>query len=99
MQLDLFLPCMNCTNPVPQDKAKFFQAVFVCERCYELAEGIYRKTEKELKQVLTVFQESLRLSLLQGKLHLGTEPSAKIEGLRNLLSAVPKGDPHAGETS
>lgn len=61
------LCCMNCKQPVEQDKAKLFAEVFVCESCHAMAVHFWLRMERELQYLLTMAKESIRLSLLTGK--------------------------------
>ena len=65
------LPCMNCGNEVSETAAKLFAAVFVCPDCFALAESFYKRSEKELKDLLMLQKESIRWALLQGNFRIG----------------------------
>lgn len=67
--MDAF-PCMNCKKPITQAEGKFFAQVYVCETCFTTAESFYKKLEQELRQLLTMSKEALRIALVQGKFHL-----------------------------
>jgi hypothetical protein len=61
-------PCLNCKTEVSQEKAKVFAGVFVCPDCYTKAERLYNKCEGELKQLLLVLKEAIRVALVKGAL-------------------------------
>lgn len=58
---------MNCSAPVPSGKGQFFAEVFVCETCHTQAAHFWQRSEKELRNLLTITKESIRLSLISGK--------------------------------
>lgn len=62
------LQCMNCQNRVPQEDAKLFAGVFVCPTCHMFAERLYRRSELELKQLLSVLQDAIRVAIIEGRL-------------------------------
>ena len=62
------LRCMNCHSAVEQDDAKIFAGVFVCPTCHTFAERLYRRSELELKQLLTVLQDAIRIALIESRL-------------------------------
>lgn len=72
------LPCLNCGNDVAEDQAKIFAGVFCCPVCHELAERLERKIQAQLKQLYTMTRESIRIALVEGKLHFGNEPDKEI---------------------
>lgn len=67
------LTCLNCKQPVVSDNAKIFAEVFVCSSCYETAERLYRRSEGELKMLLLMLKESIRIALLEGRLFVGEQ--------------------------
>lgn len=58
---------MNCGQPVPQAQAKFFASVFLCATCGVQAESFFKRCEKELRHLLAVSKESIRIALISGK--------------------------------
>lgn len=82
------LECMNCHEPTSDEDGKLFAEVFVCSRCYVLAERLYAKTEAELKGLLLVLKDKIREYLVQGKLHYSTDPSANPVSKKFLLQAI-----------
>lgn len=63
------LPCMNCKKPTAETDAKVFAEVFVCSTCYITAERLFHRLEGELKRLLFLSKEVIRVALLEGKLH------------------------------
>ncbi len=65
--MKMTLPCLNCHAETDQEHAKFFAGVFLCGTCHDLAVHFHEKLERELKFLLTVSKESIRVALVQGK--------------------------------
>lgn len=63
---------MNCKKPVDPDSVKFFAQAFVCPTCYECAEHFYLKLEKELRYLLVVAKEAIRVALIEGHFHFNS---------------------------
>jgi len=61
------LHCMNCKKPVVQADAKLFAQVYVCPDCYTQAEHFWLKLDRELRYLMTMAKESIRLALVTGK--------------------------------
>ena len=76
---------MNCKEPVERGKEKFWGQVFVCETCHELATHFFRRLEKDLKNMLVMAQESIRVSLTQGKFHFTEQGASKKAVLEEAL--------------
>lgn len=58
---------MNCNRPTPPTAAKFFAEVFLCEVCAVQAVHFYQRLEQELRHLLVISKESIRLALATGK--------------------------------
>lgn len=89
------LPCMNCHQPTTEADGKVFAEVFVCTTCHTMATRLYQRLEIELKKLLAISKESIRLSLVQGKLHYGTaeeEEPSKQELLKMIVQFSEKKD-------
>lgn len=71
------LRCMNCDQEVSGGEAKVFATVFVCSKCHDTAERLYRRSEGELRMLLLMLKESIRVALLEKRLHVGE--SGKVE--------------------
>jgi hypothetical protein len=63
---------MNCDAPIAAGEMKLFAEVCVCEGCYNMATRMHERALKELKVVLVMMKESIRLALLQKKLQFRT---------------------------
>lgn len=63
---------MSCDKEVSSEEGKIFAEVFVCSNCFLVAERIYQRAERELKQLLVMMKESIRLGLLQKKLQFAS---------------------------
>jgi hypothetical protein len=62
------LTCLNCKKPVDGKKAKLFAEVFLCVSCHSIAVRLYERGESELRMMLVVLKESVRLAALKGEL-------------------------------
>lgn len=82
------IPCLNCGEKCEADKLKLFQGVGVCEDCYTVADLILRRGRHELELLMTMMQELVRTSLVEGNLHLprGSEPPSKAEVLGMIIT-------------
>jgi hypothetical protein len=67
------LNCLSCKCAVDTDEAKFFAALFLCPDCFTIAERLYRRGEAELRMMLTVLKESIRLAALKGELQFSLQ--------------------------
>lgn len=63
------LPCLNCKKPTPEGDAKVFAEVFVCSACHGMAERLFQRLEGELRRLLLLSKETIRVALVEGKLH------------------------------
>lgn len=81
------LSCLNCKKPVHPDEARIFQAVFCCPQCHEIAVRAYGRLEKELRHLLTLAGDSIRVALIRGELQL-SGPEAKDIPKSELLRKV-----------
>lgn len=85
---DAPMACMNCKKPVVANEAKLFAEVFVCPTCYETAVHFWEKLDRELRYLLVVAKESIRLALIDGSFFfpegVGSEVS-KREVLKEIL--------------
>lgn len=79
---------MNCKADVQQGAGKFFAEVFVCESCQTLAQHFHERLERELKHLLVMAKESIRVALVQGKFIFPEAPvgePSKREVLESIL--------------
>lgn len=72
------ISCMNCGKAVSEKSSKIFAEVFVCADCYQLADRLYRKCEGELKRLLLLLKEAVRVALVEGKLKYGQASDAEV---------------------
>lgn len=85
------IPCMNCKRQVTEDQGRVFAEVFVCADCHKMAESLYNRCDGELRRLLLMLRESIRIALVEGKLQLGpaltNEDIPKAE-LLNMISEL-----------
>ena len=74
------LPCMHCKQPVKPDEGKFFgganngPSVFVCPRCFAIAQRLFERIQAELHQLLVMAKEAVRVGLIEGRLQAEPDP-------------------------
>lgn len=87
------LTCMNCDVTVDPDEGKVFAQVFVCPTCYAMAERLYQRGEQELKSLLILQLEAIRLALVEKRFYFSPdkadEPS-KADVLRAIVELEEK---------
>ena len=81
------LHCLNCKADVPADEGRIFAQVFVCPRCFSLAESFYERSLYELRRLEVALRESVRLALLEGRLQFSAAPDHDLSK-RDVLRAV-----------
>jgi hypothetical protein len=87
------LKCVNCQKPTdPKDAQhyKFFAGVFCCGECFVIAERFFDKGTEDLKSLLVMLKESIRIALVQGRLKLGTPPPMRDTPKREVLEEILK---------
>lgn len=62
------LKCMNCQREILPNRGEFFMEVFVCSDCKRVAERLYERAQQDVKHLLVMMKEAIRLGLVQGKL-------------------------------
>jgi hypothetical protein len=62
------LKCMNCMIEVGPNEGDLFAAVFVCPRCHAVATRLYERGQQDVRRVLTMMHEAIRVGLLHGQL-------------------------------
>jgi hypothetical protein len=97
------LPCLNCKTLVDPAAAKVFAGVFVCPTCHTVAERLEQRGTQELKALLTMQREAIRIALVEGRLQLSTtdlsrEPT-KQEVLQEVLRLAEQRDKSKAEGS
>lgn len=66
---------MNCNAEVASDQTKLYLQVFVCPRCYEMAEAFSNLVLLDLANIKSRMVVGLRHALLHGKLDPSRSPS------------------------
>jgi hypothetical protein len=92
------LPCLNCKKLTPESDAKVFAEVFVCSICYEMADRLFHRLEGELRRLLLLTKETIRVALVEGKLHFEHTQEREVpkdELLRMILQFSEKKDREA----
>lgn len=82
------LPCMNCQAVVGTAAGKFFAEVFVCANCHEMCVHFYQRLERELKGLLTMSQEAIRIALVKGQFHFPEGPRGELSKREVLETAL-----------
>jgi hypothetical protein len=59
---------VNCHKDIESSEAKMFAEVLVCPDCYVVAERLFERGNKELRMMLVVLKEMIRLALVKGEL-------------------------------
>ena len=59
---------MNCKREVPPNGGEFFMEVFICGNCKKIAVRLYERAQKDVKHLLVMMKEAIRLGLVQGQL-------------------------------
>ncbi len=65
--------CMNCGEMTLPKDGDLYLGVFVCPMCKGVAEILRKRARKELKHLLTLLDETIRLALVEGRLKLGEQ--------------------------
>lgn len=71
------LPCMNCQQQVAEKDGKVFAGAFVCPACHEMAERLYSRCDGELRRLLLLLREAIRIAIVEGRLQYG--PATPLE--------------------
>lgn len=81
------LPCMNCRKPTADEDGKVFAEVFVCSTCYTMAERMFHRLEGELRRLLLLSKETIRVALIEGKMNFenATEQEIPKEDLLKMI--------------
>jgi len=87
------LPCLNCKADVAPGAGKFFAEVFLCESCHTMAQHFHERLERELKYLLVIARESIRISLVEGKFSFPEGPAGE-PSKRQVLEEILKMEEH-----
>ncbi len=82
------LPCLNCKQTVQPQEAKVFAGVYVCPSCFSISERLYQRGEQEIRHLLTMMKESIRVALLDGRVNFKeqkVEEVSKTDVLRAIV--------------
>lgn len=82
------LRCLNCQLTYAHGIGVTVLGVMVCPSCAVVAERILERAEAELKMLLTLMKEKVRLSLIEGKLQFGPgaeAPPSKEDVLKAII--------------
>lgn len=82
------LPCVNCGEEVLSNEGKLYAEVYVCPDCYAVAERMTERAHRELKLVLVMMRDAIRLGLLQKKLRFRTPEELKNVNKADFLSEL-----------
>lgn len=80
------LQCMNCKGPAGE--GKLFVEVLVCPTCHAVAEQLSLKAERELRAIMTVMREAIRMALVKGELRFWTPGDVDRLSGRDFLSHI-----------
>lgn len=72
------LQCLNCQEGVAADEGRIFAKVFVCPRCFAMAERLHERSVRELAMLQTMCREAIRVALVQGRLQFATGPDEEV---------------------
>ena len=79
--------CLNCGKGVKPEEAKLFAEVFLCSACYTQAEHFWLRLDRELRSLLVLAKDAIRVSLLQGKFSF-PESGPREVSKREVLEAI-----------
>lgn len=92
------LPCLNCKADVAPNTGKFFAEVFLCESCHLMAQHFHDRLERELKYLLVIARESIRISLVEGKFSFPEGPAGE-PSKRQVLEEILRLEEHRDQTA
>ena len=73
------IPCRNCGKETSEATAKVFASVLVCDVCDEMATRLFTRCESELKRMLLLLQESIRVAIMEQRLQYSpADPTAEV---------------------
>lgn len=81
---------MNCQADITSGQAKIFRGVLVCSDCHKLAERVLENLERELRQLLTLAGESVRVALIEGRLQFAEAGPGGDLSKKQILEAILK---------
>ena len=96
------LKCMNCKAELEQSQAKIAFEVLVCPDCEKVANRFFAQAQKELKVVLVLMKDAIRMGLTQGRLQFsmdGDKPVSRQDLLVKLGELVERAQEKASQCS
>lgn len=96
-------PCMNCNE---REATTHWAGVLVCGDCAKMATTIYQRNERQLRALLGLLHDKIRVMLVKGKLrpelevHRGSddrEVQAPVHPLSEGPGAVQQQEPNLGD--
>ena len=92
------LPCLNCKKDVTPDVAKIYSGVFLCPDCFFVASRFEERITSELKSLLLIAREAIRIAAVKGELRFSPAESmadlSKKEVLESILKMSEMKDVH-----
>jgi hypothetical protein len=82
------LPCLNCQKPVQATEARIFAGTFVCPACFAIATRMEARLTSELKRLLLMTREAIRISIVERRLVLGPADEARDLSKKEVLEAI-----------
>lgn len=79
---------MNCDKELEKGEMKLFAQVCVCSGCAKTAERMLDRANEELKLVLVMMKEAIRVALLEKKLQFATPDQIRSMKKGDLLSKL-----------
>ncbi len=70
------VPCVNCKKEFPSDEGKFWERIFLCPDCYQVATRIVERGEARLKWILSTLRQAVKQAAMEGRLQFATEEEA-----------------------
>ena len=77
--------CMNCSRQVPAVECQLVFGVMVCQECGTVASTLYERGQSEIRTLLTLMKESIRIALIEGRLCFPTGETSKRDVLKTIL--------------
>lgn len=84
------LSCMNCQNAVAPNDAKIFATVFCCPSCYFIAERLAVRAEEELKRMLIIHRDQIRIAMVTRQLSFSSPEQVTEASKKDIFEAIVK---------
>lgn len=79
---------MNCQRDIPPNKGEFFMEVFVCPDCKCVAERVYERSQQDVKHLLLLMKEVIRMALMEGRLQFQDPKQVEEVSRSDLISRL-----------